>query len=196
MRVGRSEDVLSGVCAVLFGQQLAEYAEGDGRLKRRAGLGDDVDVEVHVAELVERVAQRVGGQTVADEEYARVVLAGDGLEQFYRAARAEVGAADADDDQRLGAAADEPRSIKDRGQLAVADAPRQFEPAGEVRACAGAADEGFMCFRGGSVVWAALGKEFFCAGEINFYHGNTASCNCCFCQILYTIFIRLQQKIA
>ena len=51
----------------------------------------------------------------------------------------------------------------------------------EVRARAGAADEGFMCFRGGSVVWAALGKEFFCAGEINFYHGNTASCNCYFC---------------
>ena len=153
--------MLSGVRAVFFGKQLAEYAEGDGRLKRRAGLGDDVDVEVHVAELVERVAQRVGGQAVADEEYARVVLAGDGLEQFYRAARAEVGAADADDDQRLGAAADEPRSIKDRGQLAVADAPRQFEPAGEVRTRAGAADEGLVRLRGGGVVRAALGEKFF-----------------------------------
>ena len=99
--VSGGEHMLVRLVAVLLREYLAEDAEGDCGLKRRAGLGNDVHVKVHVAERGNRVAYRVGGKGVAHEEDLRVVLAGHGLEQLYRAARAEVGAAYADDDQRL-----------------------------------------------------------------------------------------------
>ena len=99
--VGGGEYMLVRLVAVLLCEYLAEDAERDCGLKRRAGLGNDVHVKVHVAERGDRVADGVGGKGVAHKEDPRVVLAGHGLEQFYRAARAEVGAAYADDDQRL-----------------------------------------------------------------------------------------------
>ena len=99
--VGGGEYMLIRLVAVLLCEYIAEDAEGDRGLKRRAGLGNDVHIKVHVAERGNRVAYGVGGKGVAHEEDLRVILAGHGPQQLYRAARAEVGAAYADDDQRL-----------------------------------------------------------------------------------------------
>ena len=51
MRVGRGVDALRGLClAVLLLELFAEEAERDGGLGRRAGLRDDVDGEIVVAD--------------------------------------------------------------------------------------------------------------------------------------------------
>ena len=53
--------------AVLFHQELPEEAEGGGGLRGGAGLGDDVDGEVHVPDQVQDLLQRLGGEAVAGE---------------------------------------------------------------------------------------------------------------------------------
>ena len=86
-------------------------------LFRSAGFGDDVHIKIKPGERVERVAQSVGGQAVAHEENLRVVLAAVGLQKLNCAASAEIRAADADDDQRVGARADSLRRLDDALKL-------------------------------------------------------------------------------
>ena len=68
VRVGRGVDALRGLfLAVLLLELFAEEAERDGGLGRRAGLRDDVDGEIVVADELRHLAQRVGGEAVADK---------------------------------------------------------------------------------------------------------------------------------
>ena len=68
MRVGRGVDALRGFgLAVLLLELFAEETECDGGLGRRAGLRDDVDGEIVVADELRHLAQRVGGEAVADK---------------------------------------------------------------------------------------------------------------------------------
>ena len=68
MGVRGGEDPLPGALpAVLFHQELPEEAEGGGGLRGGAGLGDDVDGEVHVPDQVQDLLQRLGGEAVAGE---------------------------------------------------------------------------------------------------------------------------------
>ena len=176
--VGGGEDVLVCLVAVLLDQQLAEDAEGDRGLERGAGLGDDVDVEVHVAERLDGVVQRVGGEGVAHEKHAGIALAGAGLEKLDRALGAEVGAADADGDEGLRAAADLLGRGDDGVELGVLDALGQAEPAGEVRAEAGALGQGLVGQLRQLVVGAGCGEEGLSARKVDFDH-ESASCICC-----------------
>ena len=169
-RVRRGEDVLVGLVAVLFRQQLAEDAERDGGLERGAGFGDHVHVEVEVAELAQQVAEIVGAQAVAREEHLRVALAGQGTQQLNGAARAEVRAADADDDQRLRAAADQLRRLHDGVELRILDAAGQLRPAGEIGARAGLVRKSAVRLGGRCEVGAAAAEEGFRAGIVDFYH--------------------------
>ena len=155
---------------VLFGEQLAEHAEGGRRLQRGAGLGDDIHVKILVAEQLDDVAERVGRQAVAGEEDAGIVLAGDGLEKLDGAAGAEVRAADADDDERLGAAANGFGGIKDGGELRILHALGQAQPAGKVRAETAALAEHLVGALGGGIVGACAGEKAFGTGEIYFNH--------------------------
>ena len=100
--IGGGKDMLSGICAVLLVKQFAEDAEGDGGLQRGAGLGDDVYVKVAAAELFNRIAQGVGREAVADKEDLGITAAGNRTQQLNGAAGTEIGAADADDDERFG----------------------------------------------------------------------------------------------
>ena len=43
--------------AVLLLEELAENAERHGRLKRRAGLGYDIDIKVAVSELLQHIVE-------------------------------------------------------------------------------------------------------------------------------------------
>ena len=43
--------------AVLLLEELAENAERHGRLKRRAGLGYDIDIKVVVSELLQHIVE-------------------------------------------------------------------------------------------------------------------------------------------
>ena len=94
--------MVSGIFTVLLFQKFPENAERDGRFQRRAGFGNDVHVKVPAAQLFQRVAERVGRKSVSDKVDCGVVLCGNGAEQLDSAAGAEIGAADADDDERPG----------------------------------------------------------------------------------------------
>ena len=62
------EDPLPGALpAVLLHEELPEETEGGGGLRGGAGLGDDVDGEVHVPDQVQDLLQRLGGEAVAGE---------------------------------------------------------------------------------------------------------------------------------
>ena len=165
--------MLVGLVAVFLFQQLAEDAEGDGGLERGAGLGDDVDVIIVVAELGENVAQIVRAQTVADKEHARISRGGDGAQQLDRAARAEVRPADADDDERLGAAADLICRGEDAVKLGIADLAGQIDPADKIVAETGALLERLVRESGKRVIGAGGGEKGGSAGKIDFDHGKS-----------------------
>ena len=131
--VRRGKDVALGGGAVFLLEHGAEHAEGDRGLERGAGLGDDVHVKVVVAELLDDAVEVVRAQAVAYEEDLRVILAGQGAQQLNSAARAEVGAAD-DDDQRLGAGAYLGSGSEYGLELALFHSHGQLDPAGELSA--------------------------------------------------------------
>ena len=97
---------------------------------------------------------------------------GQGTQQLDGAARAEIRAADADDDQRLGAAADQLGRAHDGVQLGVLDALGQLRPAGEIGARAGLVRKGLMGLRGQGKIGAAAAEEAFRAGVIDLDHRN------------------------
>ena len=162
--------MLVGFVAVFLRQDLAENAEGHGGLERGAGLGDDVHVKIVVAELGEHIAQIIRAQAVADEEDLRIVRGGDGAQQLDRAARAEVGAADADHDKRLRARADLFRGGEYAPKLGFLDLLRQREPAGEVRAETAALQQRLVRQGCERVIRARSGEKGACSGEIDLDH--------------------------
>ena len=144
MGVGGGVDALAGpLPAVLLLQQGLEDAEGHGGLGGGARLGDDVDGEVLVLHQVDDLQHGVGGQAVAGKVDLRAVLVGQvevgGVEQLHHRTGPQIGAADADDHQGLGVAADALRRRLDAGELLLVIVPWQVHPAGEVAAGAAAA---------------------------------------------------------
>ena len=186
--VGGGENVLVSLIAVLLLQQLTEDTEGDRRLQGGAGLGDDVHVEILVAQLLQNVAEIIRRQAVAGEKYLGVVLAGQGLEQLDGASRAQVGAADTDDHQRLGAAADLLRGLHDGVKLALFDAEGQLHPAGEIGSQAGLFGKSLVRFFRKRVIGAGRREKAGGAGQINFNHN--ASCKKHIYRNDYTAFCR------
>ena len=168
--VRRREDVALGGGAVFLFQHGAEHAEGDRGLQRRTGLGDDVDVEVVVPKLLDDAVEVVRAQAVADEEDLRIVLAGQGAQQLDGPAGAEVGAADADDHQGLGAGTYLRRRGEDGLELALFHAHGQLRPAGELRARAALFLKQAVGRGGGGIVRAGGVKKRSGAAEVNFYH--------------------------
>ena len=135
VRVGRGVNALRGLfLAVLLLELFAEEAERDGGLGRRAGLRDDVDGEIVVADELCYLAQRVGGEAVAGKVDVGSALVGQveigGVKQLHHRAGAQIGAADADDHQGLGVAADALRRRLDAGKLLLVVVPGQVNPAG------------------------------------------------------------------
>ena len=139
MPVGRGVDARGGaLLAVPLLKQAAEEPERHGRLGRRAGLRDHVHGEVHAVEQLHRLAQLVGGETVADEIdvggillFQVVVRRAQALDH---AARAEIRPADADDDERLRVAPDLLRRLLNARELRAVIALRQVHPARELTA--------------------------------------------------------------
>ena len=156
--------------AVFLLEHGAEDAEGDRGLQRGAGLGDDVHVKVVVTELLDDSVEVVRAQAVADEEDPGVVLAGQGPQELNGAARAEVGAADADDYQGLGAGADLGRGGEYGLELALFHAHGQLRPAGELRARAALFLKQAVGRGGGGIVRAGGVKEGGRAAEIDSDH--------------------------
>ncbi len=169
MRVRGLEYMLVRLVAVLLLQKLAEDAEGNGGLKRRAGLGNDVHVKVHIAQKLYSTAERVRGNAVADEEDFGVVRTWDGLEKLYRAARAQVRPAYADDDKRPGAGAYLLRRGDDLVELIILYAPGEVEPARELAAGTGLVEQRFIRLLGGFIIRAVAQKSGG-AGQIDFDH--------------------------
>ena len=102
MGVRRGEDVFFGFFrAVLCLQQAAEHSECECRLERGAGLGDDVQVKVQIAQFLKQMHQRVRGQGVAGKEEFRIAGLRPRPQQVHGTLCAEIRPADANDDQRL-----------------------------------------------------------------------------------------------
>ena len=131
--------------AVLFLKQLLEDAERDGRLRRRAGFGDDDHGEIPVADHGDRLAQRLTGDAVAREiDIRRLLREGvvvRALQKLYHRARTEIRAADADDDNGLRIALDLLRRLLDAGELFLVVVHRQVDPAEEIISRAGAVQQ-------------------------------------------------------
>jgi len=135
--VGGHEDAVSGpVFPVFFLQQLTEEEKGDGRLRGVAGLGDDIDRKVPVPDIVQQLRHGVGGEGVAGEKDLRglpgqqVIVRGG--QQLQQGAGAEVGPADADDDEHIGLLADDLRGLQQALDLLAVIGLRQFDPTGEL----------------------------------------------------------------
>ena len=150
LRVRRDVDALFGLLgAVLALKHPAQGAGGDGRLRRGAGLRDDVDGEILALEQLAQLLPRAGGQVIACEEDLRVgilqivVLA---LDQLNGSARAEVRAADADDDEHVGIRTDALRGAADALQLLRLLKRGQLQPAEKI--IAGTAALGQRLVRG------------------------------------------------
>ena len=164
MRVGGGKDMLSCIRAVLLVEQFAEDAEGDGGLQRGAGLGNDVHVEVAAAKLLDGIAQRIGRESVADEEDLGITAAEDRTQQLNGAAGAEIGTADADDNEGLGTRTDGIRGGQNAVKFRFLDLLRQVEPAGEIRTETAAGGEYVMRSRDGCKIGTGLCKEALGAG--------------------------------
>ncbi len=127
--------------AVLLLQGFPEEAEGHGGLGGGAGLGDDVDGEVHIRHQIQHFLQRVGGQAVADEvDVGRILLfqvVVGGAQAVDDAPGAQVGPADADDHQGLGIGLNPGGGGLDAGKFLFIIVPGQMDPAGELGAGAG-----------------------------------------------------------
>ena len=137
--VGGGVDALLGaLLAVLLLQHGLEDTEGNGGLGGGAGLGDDVDGEVAVADDLDQLQQGVGGQTVAGEVdvgslLLLQVIVGRG-QQLHNGAGAQIGTADADDHQNLRLLLDLLGSGLDAGELLLVIVAGQSHPAGEITA--------------------------------------------------------------
>ena len=149
--IGRGEDALSGaLAAVALFAQLFQLAERDGGLGGGAGFRDDVDAEIAVADDADDVVQVGGRQVVAckvDLRYAGrtglvVKLAVDELD---RGTRAQIRAADADDDEHIAGLLDLRGGLLDAGELLTVVVHRQVEPAEKVVSGTAAADKCFLC---------------------------------------------------
>ena len=141
--VGGGVDAPAGpLLAVLLLQQGLEDAEGYCRLGGSARLGDDIDGEVLVLHQLDDLQHGVGGEAVAGKVDVGPALVGQveigGVEQLHHRAGAQIGAADADDHQGLGVAADALRRRLDAGKLLLVVVPGQVNPAG-IRAAQAAA---------------------------------------------------------
>ena len=138
--VGRGVNAaLRTLCAILFFQHLLEHAEGNRGFSRRAGLGDDVDGEVTVADNLHHVID-IGRRNVV----AHKVDFGDALfthavvhlplAELNGRTRAEVRAADADDHQHVAVALNFLRRLLDAGKLFLVVIHGKVEPAEEITA--------------------------------------------------------------
>ena len=137
--IGGGIDALPGaLLAVLLLQQGLEDTEGHSGLGGGTGLGDDVHREVPVADEGDGLQQSVGGQTVAGKQDVGGVLLLQviigGCQQVDDGAGAQIGAADADDNQHLGLLLNLLGSGLDAGKLLLIIVPGQIHPAGEVAA--------------------------------------------------------------
>ena len=159
--------------AVFLLERSLKNAERDGRLGRRAGLGDDVHGKIAVADHGENLRHSVRGNAVAGEINVRGVL-GQGivirtLQQFNHSACTKIAAADTDDDKCLGVRLDLLRSLLDAGELFPVVVYRQVDPADEVIACAGTVYQRVKRgLRRGLV--RLLGIKLLCAFKIDAYH--------------------------
>ncbi len=177
VRVGGGVNALRRArLAVLLLKPFAEEAEGDGGLGGRAGLGNDVDGEVIVADELHHLAQRGGGQTVADEVdvggvlFLQVVVGR--AQTLDHAARAEVAAADADDDKGLGVALNLFRGGENARIFRAVVLRGQADPADEIVALAAAVEE--LALRaletGAEDFFIGIGKEGLCVGNVDGKH--------------------------
>ena len=174
--VRRGEDVFFGFFrAVLCLQQAAEHPECECRLERGAGLGDDVQVKVQIAQFLEQMHQRVRGQGVASKEEFRIAGLRPRPQQLHGTLCAEIRPADANDDQRLCSAADTGCGGEDLLELSVLHVPRQIEPSGEILTGTRVLEQRAVRLCSGRVVRSCGVKKSGRAGEIHFDHCDTFS---------------------
>ena len=172
--VGRGVDPLArAFLAVLLFQHLFKNAERNRRLGRRAGLRDDVHGEITIADHGNDLRQRVGGNAVAREinigrRFLQHIIVG-AAQQFNHRARAEIAAADADDDERPGIGLDFLCRLLNAGELLLVVVHGQVDPADEIASRARAV---FQHVDGALRLLhkAALRQKFLCAASINSYH--------------------------
>ena len=156
--------------AVALLQQIFEDAEGHGGLSGGPGFGDDVHREIPVAQQVDDLLKRIGGQPVADKIDVRrglgqqVVIGG--FQKLNDGAGPQIGAADSDDDQSLGIRLDSRGGRLDAGKFLFVVVPGQMDPAGKLAAQAVTAVQ-FCTGRGQSVRQILLGQKALCVGNIN-----------------------------
>ena len=141
MGVGGGVNAAGGlVLAVALLQQLTEEAEGHGRLGGGAGLGDHVDGEIHILHQLHHLRQRLAAETVADEVDVGGVLLFQvivgGAQALDHAPCTQIGAADADDHQRIGIDLDLFRRRLDALILRPVVVAGQVYPAGKFAAAA------------------------------------------------------------
>ena len=138
--VGRGVNAaLRALCAILFFQHLLEHAESNRGFGRRAGLGDNVDGEVTVADNLHHVIDIGRRNVVAHEVDFRDALFTHAvvhlpLAELNGRARAEVRAADADDNQHIAVALNFLRRLLDAGKLFLVVIHGKVEPAEEITA--------------------------------------------------------------
>ena len=148
--VGDGNDARGGLLfAVFVDDVLLKDTEGDGWFRCRARLGDDgqrivllVEDGHEVVEVVlTHVMASVDDEWLLAGERCKVVLQGldDGT-------GAEIGAADADDDEDVRLLAQVGSGLLDIGQQALVDFRREVHPAEEVVACASFIEDGFVNF--------------------------------------------------
>ena len=158
--------------AILLLQQALEYPEAHGGLSGSAGLGDDVDGEVSVADEGDDIQQGVGGQAVACKENIRGILLlqviEGGTQQVDHGAGTQVGTADADDYQHLRLLANLLRGCLDAGEFLLVIVTGEIHPAGKVTAGAIVVSQhGSGLFqRGLAAGQIVLGQERSCLGNI------------------------------
>ena len=205
-RVGRGEDAGVGLfLAVFLHEKIAEHAEAERRLKRRAGFGNDVHAEIAVSELFDRVAERRGGKPVSGKEQLRAALAP--ADQLIGRACAEIRSADADNDERVALFTDRFARGENARKLRFADAARQLRPAEKIRTRARLfAERAVRRFRGG-IVRGVCAEERRGAGEINMNHwytslrlissfGDIVHSPALTCKMNYCVFVRPQSAAA
>ena len=174
--VRRGEDVLFGLLRAVFClQQAAEHPECERGLERCAGLGNDVEVKIQIAQLLEQVHQCIRRQGVSGEEDLRVAGLRMRPQQLHGALRAEIRPADAHDDERLRAAADARGGGEDLLELTALDAPRQIEPAGKFRTGARVLEQGAVRPCSGRIIRSCWVKKSGSAGQVHFDHSDTFS---------------------
>ena len=136
--VGRGEDaVLRAFLAVLILAQLFENTERNGGLGRRARLGDHVDAEIALADDLDHIVEIRRRDIAADKVDLRNALRTDtvvhlAVDKLDRRARAQIRAADADDNQHVTALLDLFSRRLDAGKLLLVIRFRQIDPTEEV----------------------------------------------------------------